>query len=212
MLAILDYKAGNQTSVQRALEFLGVPCLITADPAQILAASGVIFPGVGAAGQAMHVLDDSGLGATLKEVVALRKPLLGICLGCQILLDYSAENDTRTLGVIPGRCDKFSPDLSDEDGSPIRIPHMGWNSLNFKRDWPLFRGVDPQSEFYFVHSYYPEPAPEYVIATTSYGREFCSIHGRDGLWATQFHPEKSGRPGLAILANFQAYCQEAPNA
>jgi glutamine amidotransferase len=209
MLAILDYKAGNQTSVRRALDNLGIPCRITADPAVIADASGIIFPGVGAAGQAMRELTTTGLDALLRDQVAAGKPLLGICVGCQILLDYSEENDTTALGIVPGQCALFTKGLPDEDGMPIRIPHMGWNSVTLKKPCPLFDGVDPQSEFYFVHSYFPVPQPEFVIGITEYGLPFCSVHGREGLWAVQFHPEKSGRPGLALLRNFAAYCQEA---
>jgi glutamine amidotransferase len=208
MLAILDYKAGNQTSVQRALDRLGIPCRITADPAIIADASGLIFPGVGAAGQAMRHLRATGLDVVLTEQVAAAKPLLGICLGCQILLDYSPENDTATLGLVPGQCAMFGPELTEEDGNPIRIPHMGWNRVRLEQPCELFDGVPPEAEFYFVHSYYPAPAPEYVIGVTEYGLPFCSVHGRKGLWATQFHPEKSGRPGLALLRNFAAYCRE----
>lgn len=209
MLAILDYKAGNQTSVRRALDHLGIPCRITADPAVIADASGIIFPGVGAAGQAMRELTTTGLDALLTEQVAAAKPLLGICVGCQILLDYSAENDTQALGIVPGQCAMFNAALTDEDDSPIRIPHMGWNQVRLEKSCQLFDGIDPASEFYFVHSYYPMPSPEYVIGVTRYGLDFCSVHGRQGLWAVQFHPEKSGRPGLALLRNFAAYCREA---
>lgn len=208
MLAILDYKAGNQTSVRRALDHLGIPCRITADPSAIAAASGIIFPGVGAAGQAMRELTTTGLDRLLREQVAAGKPLLGICVGCQILLDYSAENDTTALGIVPGECAMFNRSLTDETGQPIRIPHMGWNSVALKKPCRLFSGIAPEAEFYFVHSYYPVPKPDYVIGVTEYGLPFCSVHGREGLWAVQFHPEKSGRPGLALLRNFAAYCQE----
>ncbi|WP_294445641.1 imidazole glycerol phosphate synthase subunit HisH [uncultured Mailhella sp.] len=208
MLAILDYKAGNQTSVLRALRALGIPAEITADPSVILAAEGVVFPGVGAAGQAMSQLVSTGMDKVLREVVAMHKPLLGICLGCQILLERSEENDTTALGIVPGECHRFRPEWRDGD-EPIRIPHMGWNTLNVVRPSELLEGVDSGSRFYFVHSYYTEPAPELVIATSHYGREFTAMYGRPGLWAVQFHPEKSGRPGLRILTNFYRYCQEA---
>lgn len=212
MLAILDYKAGNLTSVKRALDYLSIPCTITADAHVIEECQGLIFPGVGAAGSAMANLRQSGLREVMAREVAAGKPLLGICLGCQILLEYSPENDTKTLGLIPGSCDMFTPDLTEEDGAPINIPHMGWNTVSLKKDCPLFDGISAESEFYFVHSYFPNPAPEYVIATTYYGKEFCSVHGRDGLWSAQFHPEKSGRPGLKMLSNFYEYCREAANA
>lgn len=208
MLAILDYKAGNQTSVLRALRSLGIPAEITADPSVILAAEGVIFPGVGAAGQAMNQLISTGMDKVLREVVARGKPLLGICLGCQILLERSEENNTETLGIVPGECRRFQPEWRD-GGEPIRIPHMGWNTLEVRRPSRLLEGVSPDARFYFVHSYYTVPAPELVIATCRYGVEFTAMYGRPGLWAVQFHPEKSGRPGLALLTNFYRYCQEA---
>lgn len=211
MLAILDYKAGNQTSVRRALQSLDIPAGITADPAVLARAEGVIFPGVGAAGQAMRQLRHTGLDAVLRALVADGKPLLGICLGCQILLDRSEENDTATLGVLPGVCRRFRPEWTD-DGRPICIPHMGWNSLEARRPCPLLEGIAPGSQFYFVHSYYPEPRPDLVMAETSYGAAFASLYGHPGLWAAQFHPEKSGEPGLRLLANFYAWCREARHA
>ena len=209
MLAILVYGAGNQTSVRRALEHLGVPCVVTSDPATAEAAQGIIFPGVGAAGQAMQALHASGLEGVLRRVIIRREPLLGICLGCQILLEYSEENDAMTLGIMPGRSVRFPDGMTQEDGSPAPVPHMGWNSLRMVRPSRLLEGVAPDAEFYFVHSYFVEPAPELVIATTTYGREFCSIYGRDGLWAVQCHLEKSGRPGLRVLRNFYDYCRSA---
>lgn len=212
MLAILDYEAGNQTSVRRALDYLRIPCAITADARALAASHGVVFPGVGAAGQAMAELRQKGLDGVLRELISQGKPLLGICVGCQILLEHSAENDTATLGVFPGACRRFDPRWRDEDGRDLIIPHMGWNGLRPVADCALLTGISPEAEFYFVHSYYPEPAPELVLATTCYGREFASVFGRPGLWAVQFHPEKSGRPGLALLSNFYAYCRGKQNA
>lgn len=208
MIAILDYKAGNQTSVRRALEHLGIPCVITADPACVESAAGVIFPGVGAAGQAMRQLGESGLDEVLRHVVASGRPLLGICLGCQIMLDHSDENDTRTLGLVHGECVRFAEGLCDETGVPIRIPHMGWNTLSYRKSSILFDGIPEDAAFYFVHSYYVRTDPEREIAVSSYGTEFCAAYGQDGLWAVQFHPEKSGRPGLRLLSNFYAWCRK----
>ena len=212
MLAIIDYQAGNLTSVRRALDFLDIPNVITADPETIAQARGIIFPGVGAAGSAMANLTGSTLDTVLREQVALGKPLLGICLGCQVILDKSEENRTTTLGLVPGECVRFTEDLTDEQGLPINIPHMGWNSVALKKECLLFEGVDEDAEFYFVHAFYPNPDPAYVLGVTGYGREFCSVLGRDGLWAMQFHPEKSGRPGLKILENFSSYCKEVTDA
>lgn len=209
MLAILDYKAGNQTSVQRAFAHLGAECLITADPQTALAADGVIFPGVGAAGQAMRQLAESGLDTLLAEVICQQRPLLGICLGCQILLSHSEENNTPTMDLFPGRCLRFDEHWTEPDGTLIRIPHMGWNSLELKRPDPLFAGLDSGAAMYFVHSYYVDVPEDLVLATSHHGRDFCAAYGRPGLWGVQFHPEKSGRPGLALLANFYRYCKEA---
>ncbi len=207
MLAILDYEAGNQTSVLRALAGQNIPAVITADAATLAAASGVIFPGVGAAGQAMNLLQRTGLDTVLASLAAQGKPLLGVCLGCQILLGHSEESDTTTLGLVPGTCVRFDEHLTDDDGELIRIPHMGWNSLTLKKPCRLFDGIPPEAEYYFVHSYYAKPAPDRVIATTRHGLEFCSVFGQDGFWAVQFHPEKSGRPGLRLLYNFYDYCR-----
>jgi len=212
MLAILEYKAGNQTSVRRALNALDIPSVITADSVPIREAKGLIFPGVGAAGQAMRNLRESGMDLALREAVALRKPLLGICLGCQVLLDSSDENTTHTLGLVPGCCRRFDPALRDQRGELIRIPHMGWNGLLHKRASPLLQGVPRNAQFYFVHSYYVECPSDLTIATSVYGREFCTVYGYDGLWACQFHPEKSGTPGLRILKNFYTYCTEHAHA
>lgn len=212
MLAIVDYKAGNQTSVRRALEHLDIPCAISADPDVLLNAQGVIFPGVGAAGQAMQNLKASGLDLVLKKLVQEERPLLGICLGCQILLEKSEEDAVKTLAVLPGLCRRFPQGMCEEDGRSAPIPHIGWNSLKHQRQCQLFAGIDKNAEFYFVHSYYVQPAPDLVLATAHYGIDFCAVYGRPGLWAMQFHPEKSGAPGLGILKNFFAYCQERKHA
>ncbi|MDR3641334.1 MAG: imidazole glycerol phosphate synthase subunit HisH [Humidesulfovibrio sp.] len=212
MLAILDYKAGNQTSVRRALDHLGIENQITADPGVLAAADGIIFPGVGAAGQAMDELTSGGLDEELKSLIWQEKPLLGICVGCQILLDYCEENNTRTLAIIPGECRLFNPAWNEEDGTPIRVPHMGWNRVALKKSCVLFKDIPIEAEFYFVHSYYPAPKQDFIIGETRYGEDFCSVHGRMGLWAVQFHPEKSGAPGLKLLNNFHDYCLEVRNA
>lgn len=212
MLAILDYGAGNQTSVARALEHTGARAVITQDAATLETASGVIFPGVGSAGQAMAHLRQTGLDKTLKAIVERGQPLLGICLGCQILLTESEEENTPALNIIPGHCRAFPEDMREPDGSLCRVPHMGWNGLSKRSESILLDGVPENAEFYFVHSYYVEPPDNLIIATTSYGLDFCSIYGREGLWAVQFHLEKSGEPGLRMLKNFYNYCQERPHA
>ncbi|MDR2744946.1 MAG: imidazole glycerol phosphate synthase subunit HisH, partial [Desulfovibrio sp.] len=159
MLAILDYGAGNQTSVRRALEHLGIPCAITADAAVAESAGGIVFPGVGAAGQAMAALRRTGLDGVLRRAAGKGQPLLGVCLGCQILLEKSEENDAKTLGIVPGLCRRFEDGLVQEDGTPAPVPHMGWNSLRVRTASPLLADIDPLAEFYFVHSYYADTAP-----------------------------------------------------
>ena len=208
MLAIIDYQAGNQTSVQRALCSLGLSAFITGDPERLAEAEGLIFPGVGAAGQAMGHLKATGLNQAILDL-APRRPFLGICLGCQIMLEDSDEDGVvATLGLLAGHNHRFDRSLT-EGGRPLRVPHMGWNTLRPVRPSPLFEGLRPSDQFYFVHSYYPRPEPENVLAQTEYGLPFASVFGRDGLWAVQFHPEKSGPPGLRLLANFYNYCLKA---
>lgn len=208
MLGIVDYAAGNQTSVARALKSLGIDCVISDSPKQLLACDGIIFPGVGAAGQAMNALAGAGLDQALAEAVSIGRPLLGICLGCQIMLEHSEENDTPLLGLLPGKCVRFPENLRNADDSRACVPHMGWNSLEQKRPCRLLEGISADAQFYFVHGYHVLTEPSLVLASSTHGVEFCAIHGRDGLWGVQFHPEKSGRPGLALLANFSAYCRE----
>jgi glutamine amidotransferase len=204
-LAIIDYKAGNQTSVLRAFQHLGIPAKITSDLIVLKDAIGIIFPGVGAAGQAMEVLKSTSMDHIIKELVNLERPFLGICLGCQIMLEESEENNTITLGVFPGKNIRFNSQNHDETGKPIRIPHMGWNTVKALKDFPLWEGIDKTCQFYFVHSYYPVPSPELVLGTTYHGVNFASIYGKEGIWAVQFHPEKSGAPGLKILSNFYKF-------
>lgn len=208
MLAILDYGAGNQTSVSRALSHLGIPNKITADAQDLESALGVVFPGVGSAGQAMKALAASGLDKALRNVAAKGQPLLGICLGCQILLEKSEEENTPTLALLPGLCRRFQADWRDGD-EPIRIPHMGWNSVKKTAANPIWAGIADDAEFYFVHGYYVETEPSLILGATTYGREFCSVYSRGNIWAAQFHPEKSGKPGLRFLENFYNHCLQA---
>lgn len=206
MIAILDYRAGNLTSVERALQFLGFPCRITSSREEILNADRIIFPGVGAAGKSMDNLKELGLDVLLHERLQAGAPVLGICVGLQVLFDYSEENDTPCLGILPGKVRLFPSDLQGHEGERLKIPHMGWNEVAFSRNHPVFAGVNPESQFYFVHSYYPDPAdPAHVAGKTEYGIPFASAVARNNLVAVQFHPEKSGPPGLQILRNFCAW-------
>jgi len=203
MISIIDYKAGNLKSVERALKKLGFPCCITHKNEEILSSQRIIFPGVGAAGQAIEDLRHFGLDKVLRQAFETGKPILGICLGAQIILDKSKENGAQCLGLISGEVKLFPSPLFSEDNERLKIPHMGWNSVHLVREHPVMEGINPADEFYFVHSYYPVPASDKcVIGTTGYGIEFPSIIGHKNLIAMQFHPEKSGTPGLKILKNF----------
>ncbi|HOF78219.1 MAG TPA: imidazole glycerol phosphate synthase subunit HisH [Smithellaceae bacterium] len=205
MVAIIDYKAGNITSVARALENIGQKYAITDDERKLKDASHIIFPGVGAAGEAMAYLRKKKLDNALKNCFSSGKPILGICLGTQIVMEHSEENDAECIGLITGSTRRF-PERLTSGGEILKIPHMGWNSVNFKREHTVFAKINPEAEFYFVHSYYPAPSDmDVVLGTTDYGITFCSVLAFKNLVAMQFHPEKSGRPGLQILQNFCAW-------
>jgi glutamine amidotransferase len=198
MITIVDYKAGNLTSVKRALDSLGIESRISADPDLVRRAERIIFPGVGHAGTAMSVLKAHGLDAALIEAVRSGTPTLGICVGCQIILTHSEEGDTLGLDLIPGDCLRFRV-----ESQGLKVPHMGWNAVSVTRPHPLLAHLRPGDEFYFVHSYYPRPTREEdVYATCDYGLSFAAAVGRDNLFAVQFHAEKSGPLGLRLLANF----------
>jgi glutamine amidotransferase len=203
MIAIIDYKAGNLKSVERALNKLGFPCSVTNEKEKILSAERIIFPGVGAAGKAIEDLIYLGLDHAIKESFETGKPILGICLGAQIILDGSEENNTECLGLIKGTAKSFPSPLISVKQERLKIPHMGWNGVNLIKKHPVLERLMPRDEFYFVHSYYPMPASnDFVLGTTDYGMDFPSIIGNKNLIAMQFHPEKSGEPGLRILKNF----------
>ncbi len=204
MIAIIDYRAGNLTSVARAVRRLGYECSVTDEHKEIIHSERVIFPGVGAAGKAMSDLKALGLDRVLRDVYASGKPMLGICLGTQIIFEHSDEDDTPCLGILPGVVRRFPEPLMDPDtGIRLKVPHMGWNGVDWLREHPVFSGVDKDASFYFVHSYYPAPSEEdLIVGRTLYGVPFASAVARGNLVAVQFHPEKSGRPGLNILSNF----------
>ena len=200
-IVIIDYDAGNLRSVQRACAEVGARAVISNDPAQVKAASRIIFPGVGAAGSAMASLRRNGLAEALRSAVDDGKPVLGICLGLQISLRHSEESDTETLGLIPGETRRFRLDRPE-----LKIPHMGWNEVRPVRPHPLLDGIEPGDEFYFVHAYYPAPEnPACVYARTTYEDDFAAAVGRDNYFGVQFHPEKSGRVGLSLLRRFTGW-------
>jgi glutamine amidotransferase len=201
MITIVDYGAGNITSVKRALDYLGIPSKISFDPKDIINAERVIFPGVGHAASAMKVLQQRGLDSALKEAFSKGIPILGICLGTQIILSYSEEGDTSCLGLVEGSCVKFS-----FENRTLKIPHIGWNSILNQKPHQVLSGLKPDDEFYFVHSYYPKPSdPNSIIAVCEYGTSFCAVIAKANLIATQFHPEKSGPAGLKILSGFSQW-------
>ena len=204
-IAIVDYHAGNLTSVARALAALGQASIITRNAAEIRRSTHIIFPGVGAAGEAMRHLRDLGLVDVLREAVAQGKPFLGICLGYQILFDGSDEDGgVECLGILPGRVVRF-PEPLQESGNPrpLKVPHMGWNGMRFLQPHPVLTGVPTGSEFYFVHSYYPVPTQsEMRCGETEYGVAFTAGVAWKSLIAFQCHPEKSGQPGLRLLDQF----------
>ena len=200
MIAIIDYGMGNLRSVQKAFEKVGARAEITADPAQVARAEKVVLPGVGAFADAIAALRSSGLAEAFVEARRAGKPCLGVCLGLQLLFEQSDEDGLHTgLGLLPGRVVRFSPTPE----SNLKIPHMGWNTLQIERSAPLFQGLPENPWVYFVHSYYAIPAnPSHVAATTNYGGPFTSAVWHENLVACQFHPEKSQALGLAMYANF----------
>ena len=201
MIAIVDYEGGNLASVQRALEYLGHPSEITANHDTIRTAERVIFPGVGSAQATMRNLKAKGLDTLLRdEVFAKGTPLLGICIGVQIVFEHSEEEDTDCLGLLPGVVKRFPHEIN---GDVLKVPQIGWNQVHFQKTHPIFAGVEDGCSFYFVNSYHPVPADNsLVFATTTYGTEFSCVVGKNNLVATQFHLEKSGKVGLAMLDNF----------
>jgi glutamine amidotransferase len=191
MIAIIDYKGGNIASVKNALDRLGASFLVTSKPSEILAADGVIFPGQGRAGSALEELKRTGVDRALPRI---SKPFLGICLGMQLLADFSDEDKTPCLGIIGGRCRRFP--------AIVKSPHLGWNKVQIEEASSLTKGIKSGEYFYFVHSYYFDAVPQSVTGTTNYGFSFPSIVQQDNFFAVQFHPEKSGAAGDRLLRNF----------
>lgn len=198
MIAIIDYNAGNLKSVEKALHFLEQPCVITRDRSEILAADHVILPGVGAFGDAMEQLKKYELDKVIREVAEQNKPLLGICLGLQLLFESSEESPgVEGLHILDGQVLR----IPDKEG--LKIPHIGWNSLSYPNQGRLFAGIPEDAYVYFVHSYYLKAAdPSIVCATTEYSTHIHAAVEKGNVFACQFHPEKSSSTGLKILKNF----------
>lgn len=198
MIQIIDYGAGNIKSVINALEKIGQKYQVIGEPQKLHSDSKVIFPGVGAAGAAMKSLQKSGFD---KAIPKLKNPFLGICLGMQLLLEYSEEDSTDCIGIISGQVKKFKGD--------IKVPQIGWNTVDFMQDDELLADIKDNSYFYFVNSYYANSAPindKFGLAKTTYGSNFISMIKKNNFRGVQFHPEKSGKTGLKLLSNFCELC------
>ena len=191
-IAIIDYNAGNVRSVLYAMERLGVTAVLTSEPEQIHSADKVIFPGVGEASTTMAYLRERKLDVLIRE---LKQPVLGICLGMQLLCEHSEEEDTTCLGIIPQKVLRFQPEAGKE-----KVPHIGWNTIGQLKS-PLFEGINEEDYVYFVHSYFVEKGP-CTLAVTDYVQAYSAAIQKDNFYATQFHPEKSGPIGEQILQNF----------
>ncbi|CAA9402810.1 MAG: Imidazole glycerol phosphate synthase amidotransferase subunit [uncultured Rubrobacteraceae bacterium] len=198
-VAVVDYDAGNTLSVTRALEKVGARVDLTSDPERVRGADAVVLPGVGAFGDCMKKLGERGMDVACKEAFRSGKPFLGVCVALQVIFEDSEESPgARGLGLLPGSVRRFK-------AGELKVPHMGWNELRLVRDHPVLDGLDGEA-FYFVHSYYPEPAePGDLLGEAEYGGPFCAAAGRENLAAVQFHPEKSSRAGLRLYENFLAW-------
>ncbi len=204
-IAVIDYGMGNLRSVSKAVEHVagGAEVRVTDDPTFIAAADRVVFPGQGAARDCMAAISEHHLNRAILQA-AESKPFLGICMGLQVLMEYSHENDgTELLGLFDGRVKRFDGLAMGDNSLPLKIPHMGWSPVRQVMTHPLWQGIDDQSRFYFVHSYRVVPEDiSLIAATTDYGVRFTAAIARDNLFATQFHPEKSADVGLQLLSNF----------
>ena len=204
-IAVIDYGMGNLRSVAKALEHVAPDrsIVVTSDPAEILAAERVVFPGQGAMPDCVRELDSRDLRRAVHEAAA-SKPFLGICIGLQLLFEHSEEGNVDGLGILPGQVKRFpQARMVDAAGSKLKVPHMGWNEVRQTGDHPMWKGIAKDARFYFVHSYYVEPMNAALeTAYTEYPARFTSAVGRDNIFAVQFHPEKSQQAGLSLLLNF----------
>lgn len=203
-IAIIDYGMGNLKSVKKAFTALDLKADITSDPESLLKADKVVLPGVGAFRDAITTLNESGMSEAIDEVIKKGTPFLGICLGMQLLFEKSYEyGEYKGLGVLPGEIVRFKPEnMLLANGESLKVPHMGWNNLEIVKPEPLFKGLKQQDYVYFVHSYYLETKADVVSCYTDYGTRIAVAAQKDNVFATQFHPEKSGPVGLKILKNF----------
>ena len=211
-IAVIDYGMGNLRSVSKAIEHVapGRKVLVTSNPEEVAAAGRVVFPGQGAMPDCMREMESRGLRPVLIEA-ARSKPFLGICIGLQMLFEHSEEGDTPGLGLLPGVVRRFpQARMVNAKGEKLKVPHMGWNEVEQAIKHPLWAGIVDRSRFYFVHSYYPEPAdPALIAGWSAYPFRFACAAARGNLFAVQFHPEKSHTAGLQLLANFVAWQPQA---
>jgi len=210
MIAIVDYGMGNLRSVSKAFEHQGFPVTVARDPGEISNASGLVLPGVGAFGDCVSNLEAYGLTEPIKEYIDSGRPFLGICLGLQVLFEESEESPgVRGFGVLKGKVVRF-PDFKQQR---LKVPHMGWNRILINKRVPVLDDIPDKSWFYFVHSYYPKPEDDTIsVVKADYGIEFTAAVGKENIFASQFHPEKSSELGLKILRNFAALCGEDEKA
>jgi len=192
-IAVLDYGSGNLHSVSRALAHAGGEPVVTGDPKRVAAADALVIPGVGHFGHCVRAIRDKGLDQAIAACVGTGKPVFGVCVGMQVLFEGSEEDPEVGLGILPGRSRRLPDD--------VKVPHIGWNDVTWQRTHPYVQGIPDGTRFYFVHSYAPD-ANEDTVGVTEHGRRFAAVASRDNVFATQFHPEKSGEAGLAIYANF----------
>lgn len=203
-IAILDYGMGNLRSVEKALEHVGVRAMITNDAAELRACEGLILPGVGAFPRAMQRVRELELDDLIAERRDSGVPILGICLGLQLLFDLSTELGGEVgLGLLPG-------EVTDLDAGSLKVPHIGWSPVRWEQDSRLIAGIESETPFYFVHSFAPRPGTEELLGTAAYGTRFACAAERNNVFGVQFHPEKSSAAGLRLLSNFAGICASVP--
>jgi glutamine amidotransferase len=203
-IAILDYGMGNLRSVEKALEHIGAAATITSDAAEVRGADGVILPGVGAFPKAMARVRELGLDELIAERRESGVPILGICLGLQLLFDSTTElGGADGIGLLPGK-------VAELDADGLKVPHIGWSPVRWERESPLTAGIESETPFYFVHSFAPRPAAGDLLGTAAYGARFACAAERDNVFGVQFHPEKSSAAGLRLLSNFAGVCASVP--
>jgi glutamine amidotransferase len=203
-ICILDYGVGNLRSVEKALEHIGARATISADAAEARAADGLVLPGVGAFPKAMERIRERGLDELIAERRDASVPILGICLGLQLLFDSTTElGGAEGLGLLPG-------EVSELDADGLKVPHIGWSPVRWEGESRLVEGIDSETPFYFVHSFAPEPAAGVLLGSAAYGARFACAAERDNVFGVQFHPEKSSAAGLRLLSNFAGICAAVP--